>query len=358
VSGRLTKNSSRKSQPFVALVRPGLSRFALAAIVYFAFAVYLYRPYFPNFQTVQYLRVVNACLASLGCYLLSRRWVSGFIPSLFAGAIYGFGPLALGLATKSHAAAGILVAAIPWLFCPAAFANKTRWRRFGIPLSVLPALAIVAFFQASLRFHFFPVPIQLKLHSGDLVGLLTPLIAARRNPGAPGWVGFYHVPMGALVMGAAMLVMARRYAVMAVFAVAATLAVAGPVFGVSPIVWLLVVVLCCSILAGAGMQGLICAGFGDKKWILFTAGVSAAFAIATLLLATKCFQVFLGLGHEYGKLLTEAATMYILGAITLVILFFIVRSKLRLGFLRLLLLSGATALDIFLGATFIMDEIL
>jgi len=351
----LTKNSSRNREPFGTLLRPGLSRFALATLVYFAFAVYLYRPYFPNFQTVHYLRVVNTCLAASGCYLLSRRWVAGFIPSLFAGAIYGFGPLALGLATKSHAAAGVLVAAIPWLFCPAAFARKTRWRRFGIPLSVLPAAAIVVFFQASLPFHFFPIPIQLKLHSGDLLGLLTPLIAARRKMTL---VGFYHVPMGAIVMGLAMLVTARRYAVMAIFAIAAILAFADSLLGVSPIVWLLVAVLCCSILAGAGMQGLICAGFGDKKWILFTSAVSAALAIATLLLATECFQVFLGLGHGYGKLLTEAATMYVLGAITLAILFFIVRAKLRLGFLRLLLLSGTMALDIFLGATFIIDEIL
>ena len=339
----------------MALLRPGLSRFALAGLVYFAFAVYLYRPYFPNFQTVHYLRVVNTCLASLGCYLLSRRWVAGFIPSLFAGAIYGFGPLALGLTTKSHAAAGVLVTAIPWLFCPAAFANKTKWRRFGIPLSILPALAIIVFFQTTLRFHFFPVPIQLKLHSEDLVGLLTPLIAARRKMTL---VGFYHVPIGALVMGLAMLVMARRYAVMAILAVTVTLAFVDSLLGVSPIVWLLVAVLCCSILAGAGMQGLVCAGLGDKKWILFAAAVSAALAIATLLLATECFQVFLGLGHGYGRLLTQAATMYVLGAITLVILFLIIRSGLRLGFLRLLLLSGAMALDLFLGATFIIDEIL
>jgi len=299
--------------------------------------------------------VVNVSLASLGCYLLSRRWIAGFIPSLFAGAIYGFGPLALGLATTSHAAAGILVAAIPWLFCPAAFANKTRWHRFGIPLSVLPALAIVVFFQVSLSFHFFPVPIQLKLHARDLVGLLTPLVAARRKMTL---VGFYHVPIGALVMGAAMLVIARRYAVMAILAVTVTLAFVDSLLGVSPIVWLLVAVLCCSIVAGAGMQGLVSAGFRDKKWILFAAAVAAALAIVALLLATECFQVALGLGHGYGRLFTEAAMMYILAAITLVILLVIVRAKLRLSVLRLLLLSGAMALDIFLGATFIIDEIL
>jgi len=355
VSGRLTKNSSRKSQPLAAFLRPGLGRFALAALVYFAFAVYLYQPYFSNFQIVHYLRVVNTCLASLGCFLLSRRWIAGFIPSFFAGAIYGFGPLALGLTIKSHAAAGVLVAAIPWLFCPAAFANKTKWRRFGIPLSILPAVAIIAFFRVALHFHFFPIPIQLKLNSGDLIGLLSPLIAAKNRMIL---VGFYHVPMGAIVMGAAMLIAARRYVVMAIIVLAVILSFAESLLGVSPVVWLLVAVLCCSILAGAGMQGLICAGFGDKKWILFSMVVSGALAIAALLLATECFQVFLGMGHGYGKLFTEAAKMYVLGAIALAILFFIVRSKLRLSFLRLLLLSGAMALDIFLGATFIIDEIL
>jgi len=75
------------------------TRFALAAVLYTAFAVYLYRPYFRGFTSlrVQDMFVANVCMASLGCYVLSRRWVAGFVESFFAGAVYGFGPFtALG----------------------------------------------------------------------------------------------------------------------------------------------------------------------------------------------------------------------------------------------------------------------
>ena len=94
------------------------AKFAAAAVMYLAFAVYLYRHYFKGFGTpqLQDMFVVSTCLGSLGVYVLSRRWVAGFAESFFAGAIYGFGPFMLGLA-KFHPAAGLLAAAIPWLFC-------------------------------------------------------------------------------------------------------------------------------------------------------------------------------------------------------------------------------------------------
>ena len=94
------------------------SRFVMAATIYAGFAVYLYQPYFKRFGALQYLVVVNSCLAACGCYVLSRRWVESFAGSLFAGAIYGFGPFTLGMA-KFHPAAGLLVAIIPLLFWPA-----------------------------------------------------------------------------------------------------------------------------------------------------------------------------------------------------------------------------------------------
>ena len=103
--------------------RFGLIKFASAAIIYFAFTIYLYRPYFKNFSTIQYLVIANTSLAALGCYVLSRRWVAAFPGSLFAGLIYGFGPFVLWLG-KFHLTAGFLAATIPWLFLPAAFGPK------------------------------------------------------------------------------------------------------------------------------------------------------------------------------------------------------------------------------------------
>ena len=122
--------------------------FVAAAVVYVAFAVYLYGHYFKGFSTLRLrdLFVANICLASLGCYVLSRRWVAGFAESFFAGALYGFGPFTLGLA-KFHPAAGFLAAAVPWLFCPAAFGPRAGWRWLRVPFSVLPFLAIVLFWK-------------------------------------------------------------------------------------------------------------------------------------------------------------------------------------------------------------------
>ena len=328
------------------------SKFAAAAVVYISFAVYLYLPYFKNFDRIQYLLVVNVCLASLGCYVLSRRWMAGLAESVSAGALYGFGPFTLGLA-KFHPTAGLLAATIPWLFCPAAFSSKARWRWLHVPLSALPFLAILLFFQVAAHYRLFPVPTQAKLHLTDLGGLLAPLVMAKRGTTL---VGFYHIPIAAMIMGFSMLVAARRLGVMIILALAVVLASCNSFFDVSPIIWLAIGVLCCSVLIGAGMQGLICAGFADRRWVLAAAVIMGTLAIATLLLATKYFQVFAGLGSEYAKLFTETAKMYILGTVAVAILFFMTRAKSQIAPLRWIILCSTMALDIFLGARFIIDK--
>jgi len=353
------------------------TRFALAAGVYAVFAVYLYRPYFNGFGSLrlQDLFAANICLACLGTYVLSRRWVAGFTESFFAGAIYGFGPFAIGLA-KFHPTAVFLFAAIPWLFCPAVFGPQGKFKPLRIPLSLLPFLAIVLFFQLSSRFGLYPIPIKLKLHGAEMAGLLAPLVGAKRNMIL---VGFYHIPLASLIMGFSMLLVplkglrrggilqrgkilkglaVRRLGIVAIFAVATILAFCESFFDISPIMWLAVSVLFCSVLIGAGMQGLISAGFADRKWILFTAIVMGVLAIVTLLLATKYFQTFAGLGSGYARILTEEAKMYILGAITIGIFFFMTRAKFRTHLLKVGLLCVTMGLDIFLGARFVVDRIL
>jgi len=301
-------------------------KFLAAAIIYAVFAVYLYQPYFKGFGRWQYLWVVNVCLASLGCYVLSRRWVAGFGESLFAGAIYGFGPFILGLA-KFHPTASFLAAAIPWLFCPAAFGPKEKWRWLRIPLAVLPFLAIVLFFQVSTHYRLFAVSTQVRLHRVDLVGLLAPLITAQQNTTL---IGFYHIPVAALVIGFSMLLAARRFSIIIIFTIGTILAFCDSFFGISPIIWFTMPMLCCSVLVGAGMQALASAGFADKRWVLASAAIMCTLAIVTLLLATKYFQTFLGLGAGYAKLFTEAGKMYVLGAIVAAIIFFMIRAKLRM----------------------------
>jgi len=155
-----------------------------------------------------------------------------------------------------------------------------------------------------------------------------------------------------------MLLVARRFGVIVIFAIGTTLAFYESFFEVSPIIWFTIPILCCSVLIGGGMQGLASAGFADRGWVLATAAIMCTLAIVTLLLATKYFQTFLGMGAGYAKLFTEAGKMYVLGAIVAAIIFFMIRAKLRVRQLRQVVLYAAMAVDIFLGARFIVDKIL
>ena len=332
------------------------TRFVAAAAIYAAFAVYLYRPYFKSFSSprLQDVFVAVAPLACLGCYVLSRRWVAGFAGSFLAGALYGFGPYALGLA-KFHPTVGLLIAAIPWLFCPAVFGPKGRWRFLRVLLSALPFLVVVLFFQLAAHFRLYPIPIQLKLHAADVAGLFAPLVAAERQLTL---VGFYHVPLAGLIVGLFVLVAARRLKIAAILVVPTILAFYGPVLSVSPLVWLAITMLCGSVVVGAGIQALIYAGPADRKWILAAAIVMGTLAIATVLPATRSFQTFAGPGSGHAVLFAHTAKMYVLGVIVTAIFCFIVRVKLRMHLLRLLLLCAPMILDIFLSARFLIDRAL
>ncbi|OHB59927.1 MAG: hypothetical protein A2167_00455 [Planctomycetes bacterium RBG_13_46_10] len=325
---------------------------AAATIIYVAFAVYLYRPQFKKFDAIHYLVIVNISLACLGCFVLSRRWLAANTASFFAGAMYGFGAFFIGLA-KFHPAAGLLAAGIPWLFCPASFIVKTRWRWLSLPLSALPFLTIVLFFRISEHYHLFAVPVSAKLHLADLAGFVAPLVMAQRSGAL---VGFYHVPIAALVMGFAILVTARRFGIIVILSLGTILAFCESFYDISPVMWFAIPALCCSVLIGVGMQALASAGYADRGWVLLTAVVSVTLAVVTLLLATKYFQVFAGLGNGAAKLLTESAKMYILGAITTTIIFFMAREKMRFSILRWILLCSAMAIDIFFSVRFIVDR--
>lgn len=330
------------------------AKFAASAVIYAGFALYLYQPHFKKSGPLQYLVVVNVCLAAMGCFLLSRRWIASFWGSFFAGAVYGFGPFGLGLSVY-HPTVGLLLAGIPWLFCPAALCSKTKWRWVSFPLSALPFLAIVLAFQVSAHYRLFPIPIHTKLHLAGLTGLFAPLVALKR---AMPLVGFYHVPIAALLLGFAILLKARRFGIMVILAVGTIPAFCGPFLNVSPIIWLIIPVLCCSVVIGVGMQGIVSAGYADRKWILITAVIMSALAIIALLLATKYYDIFAGLGAKYARLLMLTAKMYILGAIAVSVIFFMARAKLRITALRWAIICSATAADIFLGARFIIDRLL
>jgi hypothetical protein len=337
------------------------TKLAAAGGIYAAFALYLFQPYLHNFGELQYLLPLSVCLSSVGGYALSRRWVSTFTGSFFAGAVYGFGPFFLSLA-RFHPTAGLLAASIPWLFCPAAFiaisgtgraAKAKRW--FASFLSVLPFLVVILFFRVAAYYRLFPVPISNKVHAADLTGLIAPLVMVRRGI-VP--IGFYHVPAGLSVMAIAMFLKARRFGVIAVLCAGMVLAFCDSFLDVSPIIWLSIPALCCSILVGVGLQAMASAGRTDRKWLLLAAVLTGALSILTLLAATKYFQVFAGLAAGYARLLTQTAKMYILGAIAVGIIFFIARTNQRLSGLRMLVLSSALTVDLFYSARFAVDTIL
>ena len=329
------------------------SQFAAAAAIYAGFAVYLYQPYFRHFKLLEYLFVVNSCLAALGCFTLSRLWIRGFFASLFAGAIYGFGPFVLSL-TNYHPAVGFLAAAVAWLFCPAAFIARTKRYYLASLFAVIPFLTIILFFTLFAHIRFFPMALQERLYLVDLTGLLFPLIAINRSSTL---IGFYHIPLAALILGFFVLFYKRQFSLITIFTIGTILAVCNSFLNVSPLMWIAIPVLCCSVLIGEGISHLTSAGFSDRKPILFTTIVMGIFAIVALLLATKYFQTFAGLTNKYAMLFVEAAKLYILSAVSIAIIYFVARAKLQIYSLRLTVLCLAISIDIFFSSRFIIDKI-
>jgi hypothetical protein len=82
-----------------------------------------------------------------------------------------------------------------------------------------------------------------------------------------------------------------------------------------------------------------------------------AFAIMSLLAAVRFKSGVTELVCDYDRLFHETAKMYILGAIVAGIFFFTARAKLHVLWLRVVILSGALAIDIYIGAMFIVNKI-
>jgi hypothetical protein len=334
--------------------------------LYAAFAAYLYYPHFARFTRGQWLLPVNACAAALGGFLLSRRWVAGFTGSLLAGAVYGFAPFTLGLA-KFHPAAGLLAASVPWLFLPAAFLERTRGKWLASSLLLLPFVVILLFFyllaNVFVGYRLFAAPLGVDVRLSDLAGFVAPLVLAKRGLAL---MGLYHVPVAALVLGIVMIWKARRYSILVLLLVGFLLAFSKSFFGadpiawlgVSPILWLSIPLLWCAVLSGIGLQGLLEAGFADRKWILAAVAILCTLSIVTLFLTAKYFQVRFGLADGYARLFVETAKMYLLGAVATGIIFLTVRQKLRVHWLRWAILGAALAIDIVLSARYVIDTVL
>jgi hypothetical protein len=320
---------------------------ALAA--YLALSVYLYRPYFEHFTGMRYAVIFNSACAATGCFVLSRRWISAFAASLFAGAVYGFSPFALGFSAY-HSSAGLPLAIMPWLFCPAVYwatqKNRTGWTAMASAvLSLLPFIVIVLFFVLCSQSCFgplFALPKYLKLELDDIVGLAIPL-ALRPHEFT---FGFYHVPLVVGLMGLCMYVAIHRIKVMIIVAVGLALAFAGPILQTPPVVWALIPALYFSVLIGLGMQGLVLAGEADSKWILLCLIVAAVLAGVAILPPFRFPETF--------KLST---IMYLIACVLTGSIFFTAKSGYRWHPVRWFFLCVGLGFDILVSACYIVDRI-
>ena len=328
-----------------------------ACVIYIAVCLYLYHPYLPGPEPDRYIIImVNFVVGAVGCFVLSRRWIGAFLGSLFAGAVYGFSPLAFGLASY-HPLAGVPLAFLPWLFCPAAFWQKyairhNRWvpaSRFGpaaitTALCLMPFLAVIVYFLlcSNQPISVFPIPLE-KLHPANLAGLIAPLAMKPHDF----VLSVYHVPLPACLMGLCMAIASKRTGIMVIAGCAIVLAFSKPLFGQVPsVVWALIPMLVASILVGLGMEAFAWAGTADRQWVLFCAAATAVITGGCLYLtATK------------GPLYRPAAVMHTLAIVMVCIVYFMERARLRLHALRWTLLSAAMGIDILLCSRYIIDSI-
>ncbi len=334
------KTSSGNINSGISGMGDDLRKFASAGLIYAAMAIYLYQPYFNRFRTIHYLFVINLFVAALGCYVLSRRWVFSFWASLFAGLVYGFGPLMLRI-NSFHPTAGFLAAMVPWLFCPAVFWPKGKWQPVSWLLCVLPFLGIVTFFAAATYFHLFAIPKQLKLHAIDVLRLFAPTVRINSEPAC---FGFYHIAIAPLIMGFAMLLAAKRHGILLILLTGLVLGFSRPFLEVSPIMWATIPVLGCAVLIGEGVQGLAGAGFSDRKWVLAATIVLAGSSVVMAILSAK-----------YSPAFSQGARMYMLGAVVVGTIFLMLQAKMRISWVKMLILCLAMGVDIFFGARFIVD---
>lgn len=330
----------------------------LAAALYTALALYLLWPYLPRLTPVQYILPLNFVLAALGCFILSKRWISSFSASLFAGALYAFSPFALSFAAY-HPAATIPLAILPWLFCPAAYwqrwpalefltshssKKRTSKRHTNILatittfiLSILPLAIIVLFFiLASPLARFYPLAlIELKLQ--NFTALAIPLaVKSHEFP-----FSFYHIPNIALLMGIFVYLAGLRITTLLLFLITLCLAFADPILSTPPVIWALTPTLFGAILIGLGLQALCWAAKPDTKWLLAAAITAAVLALASYLA-----------GYPH------AAAMHALASLLATVIICIANSKMRLHPLRWILIYTLITADILISAAAIIDNML
>jgi hypothetical protein len=349
------QGTPRRSDPLWALI---------AVLAYAALAIPLFGPSLGQGQTGRLAWPASLVVGGMGVYVLGRRWVVSGPASLVSGAIYGFGPLSLYV-TRFNPLAGLLVAGIPWMFCPAVFfrawvrtqrgRSKTlvagQWLQW--PLLILPFGAIAVAMGVLGRCHLFPIPLYGGSQGADgWIGWVAPGPTAQHGK-MP--AGLYHVPWVGLATGAVMLIKARRWPILGVTGAAAVLAFLPPILGTNPVIWLLVVTVWLAVVAGLGLEGLVLAGWADRTWLWIGLAVLTTLCLATLVWAARQEPVAAWSGDVP---LIHSLTMYGVGMAAVALMLAAAQLKIRVSALRQAVLYGAAGLDIVLSARLLADLLL
>ena len=346
--GKTSVNLSKPTLPFGAAEKT-ISAF----ILYVALSVYLFWPYFGKISGYGLLYVINPIVAAWGTYFISRRWVTHWTPSLLAGAIYGFSPFALSFGVFQQPIAGLSYVMVPWLFLPSIYWHKNKPAnalRFFIRtvFVLLPFAGIcLLFWGTSQKWagpHFL-MPKTLGLTPVHFCDLVFPLY----QQGEGLTFGIYHTALVLSIMGIFVLVSIQRITVVFPIAAAIMLCFLNPILQVPPIIWAAIPILFLAVLVGLGFQSILLAGQADSKWVI-------ACAIVASILAT----FFGGLAYKrliMGGLLELTALMYAVVAAALWILFFFAKTGLRWSWIRWMLLTVATVLDVVFCARYLVDKL-
>ncbi len=324
----------------------GLSKSVLyvgltAGLFFAAAAVVFFQPAPIPGKTWQSLAPITSIIGGWGCFALSRRWLNSFWASAVAGLMYGFSPFLLSFRIY-HPLAGLGVAVLPWLFCPAALWNryakptvKVHIRR--LPLLVLPFVWLVLFYWLPAQPWLGPytlMPSTQRLRPEDLWAVLEFPSAATGQI----LVGFYANALILAVMGLFVYAFLLRVVVLLPPLLGFVLAFCGPILNVPPIVWMALPMLFLSVLAGLGAQAMVLAGPADRKWIFACLCLAAFLAAAGIVLAFS---------RPDGQRYWMPAAMYGFALLTAGVMYFLCTKQLRLTPLRWLLVGTALAINLF-----------
>ncbi|MHB9071017.1 MAG: hypothetical protein ACYC54_11705 [Sedimentisphaerales bacterium] len=308
--------------------------FASAFLLYSIFAVWLLLPHKNKLTGCENIFYAFPVIASLGVFMLTRRYAASFFAGLAGGAVYGFGSFACSFLCF-HPFASLVYAFLPWSFLPAAFIYKyltTGEKTTGFIsacLSLLPFLFFIGCFAGAAHFYLFPIPTGSAISAKNFVAILNPARVSADSFS----LGFYHAPLGAIAIGAVLFCKTRRYWIAILSAIAIFLCFYKPILNIPPVLWISFPVLIYSVAIASGLEALILSGKADSLWLLLAPAV---------LILQAGLTILLGKGEDLS--LSNSLSGVSVAAVMLI--FFIARAGLSLRFLRVIILYAAVFLDI------------